>query len=254
MSDQAMIVDSYGRERVRRILITNDDGIDSDGLKRLTEAALKYGEVWVVAPESQRSATSHAVTLHTSIEISPYPSFPVDGVHAYVCSGTPADCVRVGGLHVMKLKPDVLLSGINYGYNAATDLQYSGTAGAAFEGAFQGYHAIAFSESADPCHETADAYLDQMLAESLDVRLSYGQIVNINFPHGKLADCKGILRDRTVSHGMFYKDDYKENGEQADDKSSVVVEGTWTAEGEEGTDLKAIIDGYVSVGIVNNIG
>ena len=208
----------------------------------------------MVAPESQRSAMSHAVTLHTSIEIYPYPGFPVEGVSAFACSGTPADCVRVGGLHVMKLKPDVLLSGINYGYNAATDLQYSGTAGAAFEGAFQGYHAIAFSESADPCHETADAYLDQLLREALDMELSYGQIVNINFPHGKLKDCNGILRDRIVSHGMFYKDSYKKKEDSDDDKYDLMVDGSWTAVGEEGTDLKAIVDGYVSVGIVNNIG
>ena len=254
MSDRRMIVDDHGRERVRRILITNDDGIDSDGIIRLAKAAVNYGEVWVVAPESQRSATSHAITLRTSIEVSPYPEFPVEGVCAYVCSGTPADCVRVGGLHIMKLKPDVLLSGINYGYNAATDLQYSGTAGAAFEGAFQGYHAIAFSESADPCHETADAYLDTLLEESFGVKLSYGQIVNINFPHGKLSECKGVLRDRTVSRGMFYKDQYVEKNGSYNDKQEFMVDGTWTAIGEEGTDLKAIVDGYVSVGIVNNIG
>ena len=254
MSDQAMIVDSYGRERVRRILVTNDDGIDSDGLIRLAKAALKYGEVWVVAPESQRSATSHAVTLHTSIEISPYPSFPVDGVHAYVCSGTPADCVRVGGLHVMKLRPDVLLSGINYGYNAATDLQYSGTAGAAFEGAFQGYHAIAFSESADPCHETADAYLDQMLAESLDVRLSYGQIVNINFPGCPLSEFKGIRRDVAVSRSSFYKDRYKVVEHFEGGGLRLMVNGIYNEKCEEGTDFKAIVDNYISFGIVNNIG
>ena len=237
-----------------RFLVTNDDGIESDGLIRLVRSASKLGEVWVVAPEAQRSATSHAITLNSSIEVYPWPHFPVEGVYAYACNGTPADCVRVGGLHVMKLRPDVLLSGINYGYNAATDLQYSGTAGAAFEGAFQGYHAVAFSESADPCHEVADAYLDEMLKESLDMKLSYGQIVNINFPHGKLADCKGVLRDRTVSHGFFYADAYKEKRKPTDEVTELEVDGTWTAKGEDGTDLKAIVDGYVSVGIVNNIG
>lgn len=175
-----------------RILITNDDGIQADGLVRLTEAAREFGEVWVVAPESQRSATSHAITLHESIDVTPCHEFPVENVQAWTCSGTPADCIRVGGLNILPERPDVVLSGINYGYNAATDIQYSGTLGAAFEASFQGYHAIAFSESADPCHEVADRYLTEMLREALDMKLSYGQVVNINFPHGKLATAKGF--------------------------------------------------------------
>ncbi|MEE3467828.1 MAG: 5'/3'-nucleotidase SurE [Eubacterium sp.] len=239
---------------MKRILITNDDGIDSDGLIRLARAALKYGEVWVVAPESQRSACSHAITLRDPIEVTPYPDFPVEGVKAFSCTGTPADCVRVGGLNVVPERPHVLLSGINYGYNAATDIQYSGTLGAAFEGAFQGYHAIAVSESADPCHETADAYLDEVLAEAMEVKLSYGEVFNINFPHGPLSECKGILRDRTVSRGMFYRDQYKQTREREDGVKELMVDGQWTGIGEEGTDLEAIVNGYVSLGFVKNCG
>ncbi len=239
---------------MKRILITNDDGIEADGLIRLTRAALKFGEVWVVAPESQRSACSHAITLRTSIEITPFPEFPVEGVKAFACSGTPADCVRVGGLNVLPERPDVLLSGINYGYNAATDIQYSGTLGAAFEGAFQGYHAIAVSESADECHEIADAYLDEVLEEAMELKLAYGQVVNINFPHGPLSGCKGIKRDRKVSRGMFYKDRYKQTRKNANGMVELMVDGQWTGIGEEGTDLEAIVDGYVSIGFVNNCG
>ena len=238
---------------MKKILITNDDGIEADGLIRLARAALSFGEVWVVAPEKQRSASSHAITLHDSIDINPYPMFPVEGVKAYACSGMPADCVRVGGLSVMDSCPDIVLSGINYGYNAATDLQYSGTAGAAFEATFQGWHGVALSESADPCHETADAYLDELLGEAISMKLGYGQIVNINFPHGPMCDCKGVLRDRRVSHGMFYRDSYRKKRDLSDGGNEVMVDGTWEAKGEEGTDLKAIIDGYVSVGIVTNI-
>ena len=239
---------------MRKILITNDDGIEADGLIRLARAACAFGEVWVVAPESQRSACSHAITLREPIEVTPFPEFPVEGVKAYACSGTPADCVRVGGLNVLPERPDILLSGINYGYNAATDIQYSGTLGAAFEGSFQGYHAIAVSESADPCHENADAYLDQLLAEALEIKLGYGQVVNINFPHGPLSECKGIKRNRTVSKGMFYNDRYKQTREREDGVVELMVDGEWTGIGEEGTDLEAIVDGYVSVGIVNNVG
>jgi 5'-nucleotidase len=153
----------------------------------------------------------------------------------------------------MDKKPDVVISGINYGYNAGTDIQYSGTLGAALEGAFQGIHAIAFSESADPCHETADNYLADMLAEALNVKLGYGQVVNINFPHGPLSECKGVLRDRSISRGMFFSDTYKKISDKDNGTSEYMVDGKWTAIGEEGSDIKAIMDGYVSVGIVSNI-
>ena len=74
----------------KRILITNDDGIDADGLIRLVQAAKDFGEVWVVAPDGQRSAASHSISLRNPIDVYPY-EFPVSGVHAYSCSGTPAD-------------------------------------------------------------------------------------------------------------------------------------------------------------------
>ena len=76
-----------------RILITNDDGIDADGLLRLVRAAADMGEVWVVAPDGQRSASSHSIAIRDAIDIFPY-TYPVKGVTAYACSGTPADCVR----------------------------------------------------------------------------------------------------------------------------------------------------------------
>ena len=118
---------------MKKILITNDDGIESDGLIRLVKEAIKYGEVLVVAPVEQRSASSHCISLHSPIDIFPH-AFPVEGVKAYSCRGTPADCIRVGSVFIMTEKPDIVLSGINYGYNSATDIQYSGTCGAAFEG------------------------------------------------------------------------------------------------------------------------
>ena len=99
---------------MRRILITNDDGIDAGGLVRLTEAAKDFGEVWVVAPAHQRSAASHSITLREALYVKEC-DFPVSGVKAFSCSGLPADCVRVGSLSVMPCKPDLVLSGINYG-------------------------------------------------------------------------------------------------------------------------------------------
>ena len=248
-----MRVQKYKRSFMRRILITNDDGIESDGLRRLAEAAADFGEVWVVAPESQRSAASHCVTLHTAIDVSPC-GFPVKGVHAYASSGMPADCVRVGALYVMPHKPDVVLTGINYGYNAATDVQYSATVGAAMEGAFQGCRAIALSEGALWRHEVTDHYLHEVLEELIDESLGYGQIFNVNFPCCALSVCRGILRDRTVSHGMMYRDSYRLQKRLPDGGFRLMVDGEYNEDAEPGTDFRAIVDRYVSIGVVSNIG
>lgn len=236
---------------MRKILITNDDGIDSDGIIRLAEAAKKYGEVWVVAPDGQRSAMSHSITLRTSIEAWEV-DFPVSNVHAYACTGKPADCVRIGVLNIVLGKPDVIFSGINYGYNMGTDLQYSATAGAAFEGAFQGITTIAFSEDACEMHEVTDRYLDKIMGELIDKPLTKNQIWNVNFPGCPLQDCQGVLRDRLVSQDNFYNDHYDETSLE-DNKVSYMVVGVRNYEASEGTDLKAILDNYVSIGVANNI-
>ena len=232
-------------------MITNDDGIESDGIVRLARVAVEFGEVWVVAPDSQRSAMSHSVTLRHSIEAWKV-DFPVQGVHAYACDGTPADCVRIGVLNIVPGKPDHVFSGINYGYNVASDLQYSATAGAAFEAAFQKIHTIAFSEDACDLHEVTDRYLKDIITELLDKPLSINQIWNVNFLGCRLEACQGILRDREVSVDDFYKDRYVET-KISNDRVSYMVEGIRKYTASEGTDLRAILDCYVSVGIVSNI-
>ncbi len=236
-----------------RILITNDDGIEAAGIIRLARVAKEFGEVWVVAPESQRSAASHSISLHNAIDIYPYEDFPIDGVHTYSCSGTTGDCVRVGGLNVMPEKPDVVLSGINFGLNVASDIQYSATAGAAFEATFQGYHAIALSEGCN-FQDVTDKYIREILKRLLDQPLKPGHIHNVNFPDCPLSDCKGILYNRTVSQGMFYKDHYNVVEELDDGGVRYMVEGVYTPEAEEDSDYHAVLNNYVSVGVVNNIG
>lgn len=238
---------------MRSILITNDDGIAAEGLIRLAAAAKEFGNVWVVAPERQRSAMSHSITLHKPIDVFPQ-EFPVPGVQAFSCSGTPGDCVRVGSLNVMPHKPDAVLSGINYGYNVASDIQYSATAGAAFEGAFQGYLSIALSEAATPCHEVADAYLRELLAELLEQPPMQDCIWNVNFPGCTLAECGGILRNRTVSRGMFFRDRYLVQAQLPEGGMRLMVDGIYNEDAEAGTDFRAVVERYVSVGMARNIG
>ncbi len=235
------------------ILITNDDGIAADGLRRLAKAASQYGKVWVVAPDGQRSGTSHNISMLTPLDVFPYP-FPVEGVSAFTCSGSPADCVRVGSLNLMPQKPDVVLSGINNGFNVASDIQYSGTAGAAFEAAFQGYHAIAVSEETNTAHEVTDAYLHEILEKLLAEPLPPGAIWNVNFPNCPLAECKGIRFNRTVSRDMLYHDHYNIIEQLPNGGMRFMIEGDYHEEAEAGTDLDAVIHDYVAVGIVHNVG
>lgn len=236
---------------MKKILIANDDGIHADGIVRLARAAAAFGEVWVVAPDSERSAMSHSVTLRHPIEAWKV-DFPVPGVHAYACDGQPADCVRIGVLNIVPGKPDHVFTGINYGYNVATDIQYSATAGAAFEAAFQKMHAIAFSENAGDIHEVTDRYLKEIIGELLDQPLGPGQIWNVNFPGCRLPECKGILRGRLVAKEEFYKDHYIETP-VSEGRISYMVEGIRNYDAEEHTDMKAILENYVSIGIATNI-
>lgn len=235
----------------KKILITNDDGIEASGIIRLAAAAVKHGDVWVVAPESQRSAASHSITLRDHIDVHEH-SFPVEGVKAYAASGTPADCVRLGVLNIMPDKPDIVLSGINFGYNAGSDVQYSATVGAAMEAVFQGIPAVAFSEDFDDSHIITDMYLDDVLSEVIDTPFALREIVNVNFPTCKPEEFKGILRNRVNSSGSFFTDRY--TGEKLSDGGMRYrVNGICNVEFEDGSDLKALFDNYISIGTVTNI-
>ena len=237
-----------------KILITNDDGIYADGIVRLAKVAREFGEVWIIAPEKEKSAASHSITLRHALDVYPINDFPADGVRAYSCSGTPADCVRVGSLGVMPEKPGIVISGINKGYNMASDIQYSATAGAAFEAAFQGYHPISVSEGFGDMHEVTDRYLTEVLDKVINSPIPRGYIHNINFPGCPLAECRGILYDRKVSPGMYFSDTYDLIEELENGGVRYMIHGTPTMTAEEGSDFRAVLDNYVSVGLVNNIG
>ena len=240
------------KEKQMKILITNDDGIDSPLLKKLAVTAKQFGEVYVVAPDTQRSAVSHGFTYTRPITVKEYP-FGVEDVKAYSCDGLPADCVRVGIGNFVPGKPDLVLAGINHGYNIGADIQYSGTVAAAMEAAFVGVHAIAVSQGIHSDGRIADTYLSELLKECIEKPLERNRAWNINFPDCSFEECKGIQRDCTVSKDLFYDDGYEvETNADGASSYSIVARRIWKA--TPGTDLAAIIANYVSVGIVNNIG
>ena len=121
------------------ILISNDDGIDSDGIRILEEAAEGFGQIVVVAPDQERSAASHALTLHQPLR------YTKRRANHYAVSGTPTDCINLARFVILPRKPDLVLSGINHGCNLADDVTYSGTVSAAFEGSLLGSLSMAFS-------------------------------------------------------------------------------------------------------------
>jgi 5'-nucleotidase len=166
---------------VPRILVSNDDGYVSDGLKALVEAVSPLGEVWVVAPESEQSASSHAISIHRPLRIRQVRE------RWYAVDGTPTDCSYVAINHLMKDgRPSLMLSGINHGPNLADDVTYSGTVAAAMEASILGVPAIAFSLAARGqldfgpaarfAHRIAEAALGQELPANL--------LLNVNVPAG----------------------------------------------------------------------
>ena len=237
----------------RRILITNDDGIGADGIRKLAEIACGFGEVTVVAPDTQRSAASHHCIFNRPLVLKGY-DFGLDGVKAYTLDGTPADCVRVGIAAVSDEKPDIVLSGINHGYNISSDIQYSGTVGAALEAAFLGVPAIAVSYGNYEFNakDIVDRFLPGLLEEYMARPLPANRIWNINFPDCRAEECAGIARDAAMNTEHFYDDVYMK--ERVDGNTWSVTNVTrriW--KGPEGSDLEAVLNRYIAVGTVTNL-
>jgi 5'-nucleotidase len=162
-----------------KILITNDDGIWADGIRALTEWAVKLGEVTVVAPKIEQSGKSHAIEFKVPFEIKKVDY--MDGVTAYSLDSTPADCVRFAYIGLGE-RYDLVLSGINRGVNLGIDISYSGTAGAIFEAGRLGMRGIAFSTYPDTL-EHAKEHLDRAYSFLTDnALLDENPIYNINIP------------------------------------------------------------------------
>ncbi|MCD6449579.1 MAG: 5'/3'-nucleotidase SurE [Thermotogaceae bacterium] len=173
-----------------RILITNDDGVTSEGILTLAKTLAKKHEVMVVAPESERSAVGHAITIHLPIwaeKLSIFEDIPV-----YSTTGTPADCVKLG-IDVLFPNPDVVISGINQGPNLGTDVIYSGTVSGALEGTLYGIPSIAVSSAnyLNPNYKTAAKAIYDLLEQfDLSIIPQYTAL-NINVPAVPYEELRG---------------------------------------------------------------
>lgn len=233
-----------------RILIVNDDGIDAEGIHILAETAKELGEVWVVAPEKQCSAMSQCITVRRDITIRKK-EIPVKGVRSYSVSGTPADCVKIALLHIMPQKPDIVFSGINFGYNAGHDILYSGTVGAAVEALANGIPAIAFSCEDNGIYDVVRKHLLPIASRLMGSALPSDTLWNVNFPGCSMEEYQGILENRIPADHQLYQDYYHEK-ERKGDSLVLHAGGVMAEEAAEGTDIKALLDRYISIGTVTS--
>ena len=177
------------------ILVSNDDGITSKGILTLINVMQQIGDVLVVAPNSPQSGMGHAITVGETLRLKE--SFLFDGVKAYECSGTPADCVKMARHFVLKdkIQPDVVVSGVNHGSNTSISVLYSGTMSAAIEGAIEGTPAIGFSlcdYSHDADFSHTEEYIKKITLQVLSKSLPKGVALNVNFPPKQNDSLKGI--------------------------------------------------------------
>jgi 5'-nucleotidase len=223
-----------------RILVTNDDGIHSDGLIKLEEALRALGDVYVVAPASEMSGASHSLTLARPLRIR-----HIDDRHWSV-DGTPTDCVTLALNKILKPEqmPDICVSGINHGANLGDDATYSGTVAGALEATILGVPGIAMSLVARDNWDfkTAAQFAVKAAEKTLKEGLPEGTLLNINVP---LGDIKGV---RVTRQGI--KNARTLVSQHIDPRGKPyywIGEEYFRSSAEDGTDYKAIEEGYVSV-------
>ena len=179
-----------------KILVSNDDGISSVGISILVKELSKIGNVTVVAPANEQSAAGHSITMKIPLRVKDY--YANNKFFGYAVDGTPADCIKMGIKNIMQEKPDIVISGINNGSNAAISVIYSGTVSAAREAAIMDVPAIAISvTSHKPKHyEYAAKLAAQLVKYVCQKKLRRGTLLNVNVPDLPEKEIKGIMLTR----------------------------------------------------------
>lgn len=228
-----------------RILITNDDGYQAAGIVKLAEIATQIAdEVYVVAPAGNRSAISHGISVTEPLILKKI-DFPIKVTESYSCSGTPADCVKVAlNALLADKKPDLVLSGINHGFNMGYDTVYSGTVAAARDAVYQGVKAMAISTYGAQ-YELVDLYLKDILLDLLQREVLTHEIWNINFPKCGEDGYRGV-KETTPAAYPYYLDTYQK--EQVDENTWKFTLLDELCDREEGnSDFAAVEEGFISI-------
>jgi len=229
-----------------KLLLTNDDGINAKGLYALAKELEKEYEIVIVAPDNQRSACGHSITITEPLFVK---ELKIDGIKskAYSVSGTPADCVRIGIDKLTEEKVDMVLSGINNGLNLGTDIIYSGTVSAAIEASIYKIPSIAVSTEINDDIEkytVAAKYASEILKIIKDTYNKDDVVINVNVPLIPKEKIKGIKACNIGSkaYDCYFKEDVNENNDK-----KFYLKGKLSELEDENTDIYYIKRGYVTV-------
>jgi 5'-nucleotidase len=242
------MVSSRRRNKQIRILVSNDDGIHAPGLAVAERIARTLsGDIWVVAPETEQSGASHSLTLTMPLRLRQA------GPQRFALSGTPTDCVMMAGIHIMKDHlPDLVISGVNRGFNVADDVTYSGTVAAAMEGAVLGIPSIAMSQATsgdndeDALFACADKHGPAVVKRLVEIGWPEGVLMNVNFPALPPAKVKRVF---VTAQGQRDQSMLRVD-ERVDARGRTYF---WVGfkrifgDPERGTDLHAMAEGCISV-------
>jgi len=233
------------------ILLTNDDGITSRGLFEAKTALDAVGRVSVIAPDSNRSGSARSITIHRSLNVSEIELR--DGSTGFATDGTPVDCVRFADLGLVGERPDLIVSGINYGFNLGDDVTYSGTVAAAFEGILLGIPGIAISQGAPTASGSdfkrhagydfaaAAAFLPRLVEEIERHGMPEGTIVNVNVP----AEPSGARVARLGKR--IYQDRLELESDDEGLRRYRIYGDDPSYHDEPDTDFRAIADGMIAI-------
>lgn len=226
------------------ILVTNDDGVNAPGILALTQAMKTLGDVQVIAPARNQSASGHKKTLYQNIEVSE--TALADGTPALAVNGSPADCIALAALGMTNWPPRVVVSGINRGANMGQDITYSGTVTAALEASIQGIPGVAVSMAQRDADKVEDYQTAAGVALAVVTRLLEMEkglppltILNLNVPAGRVV--KGL---RLTRQGVRI---YSDELEREDHTYRIVGPEPGGITDEKGTDLWAVHNGYASL-------
>ncbi len=231
------------------ILVCNDDGIFARGLKELVAAVMPLGKVVVVAPDKPQSGKGHSITLDLPLWYRTSHAFDPE-VTAYKCTGSPADCVKIALYKILPRRPDIILSGINHGSNSSINLLYSGTMGAAMEGALHNIHSVGFSIlnfSADVDFAEIAEYVRKITSKVLEYKGNDTLCLNVNIPNPAEHQIVGIKTARMCS--AMWDEYYEENIHPNNRKMYYWLCGKFVNHEPDAddTDEWALANGYISV-------
>ncbi|HTZ18843.1 MAG TPA: 5'/3'-nucleotidase SurE [Dissulfurispiraceae bacterium] len=223
------------------ILVTNDDGVYAPGLAALQKALAGFGDVYVAAPDRERSAVSHALTLHRPLKAEELRE------RVFSINGTPTDCVALAVHKILPRKPDLVASGINRGANLGDDVSYSGTVSAAMEGTILGIPSFAISLAGERpfLYDSAVPFAVEVAGYILDTQLPYDTLLNVNVPNVPKEALKGvrITKQGKRIYDNAIQDIYSPWGE----KHYWIGGGQTYWEHGEDVDIQSVMEGYVSV-------